>query len=501
MGSRQRRVRDSARGPYRIAPPRARSVTGATRRGVLGDDFLFGVATAGFQIEGGFNGPGEPRNNWYRFESEGRVVPSGIALDFWNDYETQLDHAVAAGANAFRFSLEWARCEPADGRIDDTAFARYADIIGACAERGIEPLVTLHHFTHPDWAGEDFWLDDRAPERFAEWTATAAAHLAPLARYWVTINEWNIFALQTYVTGDFPPARTGDVRAAVRAFDHLLAGHVLAYEAIHAVRPDAVVATNGFAFSTYGLERLGTDVLTARLAGVERADLRTWLASRRSRYETALGAGGVASRAVNRLVDLDRALPRTVAAVHASAHECTLDHIQTDYYNPSTMSHFRIPGHRTAGGRHWGPDRMLWDDPVDPERFGEHLAALQVTDRELWVVENGLCNRRRNGHAYERVDGWDRPRYLQAHLRTLVAAHDAGVPMRAYFHWCLADNYEWGSYEPCFGLYGVDRERGVRWLSTDSMGRDSATTYRRLIEGLTAGDRSVLTCPVEDLAR
>ncbi len=476
-------------------------MTDPTRPGVLPADFRYGVATAGFQIEGGFNGPGEPRNNWFRFESEGRVVPSGIALNFWNDYETHLDHAVAAGVNAFRFSVEWARCEPVDGRIDTDALDRYADIVDACRERGIEPLVTLHHFTHPDWAGEDFWLEDGAPERFAEWAEIAARALARHARHWVTVNEWNIFALQTYVTGDFPPARTGSLRAAVRAVDHLLTAHVLAYGAIHAVRDDAVVATNGFAFSTYGLERLGTDVLTARLAGVARGELRNWLASRRNRYEAALAGGGRLAGVVDRLIDLDRALPRTVAAVYASDHTCTLDHIQTDYYNPGTLSHFRVPGHQTAGGRHWGPDRMLWDDPVDPQRFGGHLAALAVADRELWVVENGLCNRRRNGRSHERADGWDRPRYLQAHLRALVAAHDAGVRLGGYFHWCLADNYEWGSYEPCFGLYGIDRERGVRWMTSDAMGRDSATTYRRLIEGLTNGDRTVLTCPVEELGR
>lgn len=467
---------------------------------LLPEDFRFGVATAGFQIEGGFNGPGEPRNNWFEFESTGRVVPSGIALDFWNTYETHLDHAVAAGANAFRFSVEWARCEPADGEIDDTALGRYADVVDACRERGIEPLVTLHHFTHPHWAGDDFWLRPEAPERFARWAEVAAGALAPSVRHWVTINEWNIHAIQTFVTGDFPPARTGDVRSAIRCMDHLLAAHVAAYEAIHRVRDDAVVATNGFAFSTYGLERLGTDVLTARLHGVDRSELRGWLASRRSRWQTAVGGHGAAARLLERLVDLDRALPRTVDAVYASGHDCTLDHVQTDYYNPTTLSHLRIPGHRTAGGRHFGPDRLLWDDPVDPDRFGTYLDALAVEGRELWVVENGLCNRRRKGHSYERGDGWDRPRYLQAHLRQMVAAHAAGIPVHAYFHWCLADNYEWGSYEPCFGLYGIDRERGVRWMTTDAMGRDAAGTYRTLIEGITSGDAAVLTAPVEELA-
>lgn len=489
-------------GSHPEPPPGSEPV--GNRVSLLPDGFLFGVATAGFQIEGGFNGPDEPRNNWFRFESTGRVVPSGIALDFWNDYERHLDRAVATGANAFRFSIEWARCEPAEGRIDESALARYADIADACTERGLTPLVTLHHFTHPEWVGENFWLGDTAPHRFAAWATVATRALAPVTRHWVTINEWNILAIQTYVTGDFPPALLGGIRPAIAAIDRLLAAHVAAYDAIRIEYDRAgldppVISTNGFAFDDYGLERLATDLLTARLHGVARDELRGWLASRRNRFRTAIGDTGMANRFIDRMVDLDRSLPRAVDAVYASPHVCTLDHVQTDYYNPGTASHFRVPGHRTAGGRHWGPDRLLWDDPVDPERFGRYLTALDVDGLELWVVENGLCNRRRNGMSFERLDGWDRPRYLQEHLRRVVAAHENGVAVGAYFHWCLADNYEWGSYEPCFGLYGVDRDRGVTWMDTDAMGRDAAGAYRTLIGGITSGDRGVLTCDPTEL--
>jgi beta-glucosidase len=111
------------------------------------------------------------------------------------------------------------------------------------------------------------------------------------------------------------------------------------------------------------------------------------------------------------------------------------------------------------------------------------------------VVENGLCNRVRNGRPYNRADGWDRPRYLRENIAAVVEAIDDGVPVTGYWHWSLVDNYEWGSYEPRFGLYGVDRHRGdhgMRWLGTDSMGGDAAGTYRRIISGLRDGDRSVL---------
>ena len=105
-------------------------------------------------------------------------------------------------------------------------------------------------------------------------------------------------------------------------------------------------------------------------------------------------------------------------------------------------------------------------------------------------MENGLCNRVRNGRSYPRPDGWDRPRYLAEHVAATVDAVAAGVPVTAYLHWSLVDNYEWGSYEPRFGIFGIDRDRGprgFRWLDTDSEGRDSAGAYRRLIRWAREG--------------
>ena len=104
-----------------------------------------------------------------------------------------------------------------------------------------------------------------------------------------------------------------------------------------------------------------------------------------------------------------------------------------------------------------------------------------------------MCNRLRRGRSFPRLDGWDRVRYLQENLRALVDAIDDGLSIGAYYHWSLTDNYEWGSYEPRFGLHGIDRERGVRILDDDALGYDAAGAYRRIIEGLRAGDRSVLT--------
>jgi beta-glucosidase len=465
----------------------------------LPDGFRVGVATAGYQIEGGYNGPGEPRNNWFRWEAEGRVEPSGNALDFWNRYEDVLDRAVAAGCDAFRLSVEWARCEPREGEIDEAAFDRYRSILDACHDRGLEPIVSLHHFTHPWWLGESFWLDAEAPARMAAWAGAAVERLGPSCSNWVTLNEINILAIETWLSGTFAPGGTVAMNKVVRTLDHLATAHVLAYDEVKRRFPAASAATNNFTFSLYELDRLLTDILTARLHGIDRDALGAWLTERRVEHAAATvpltGPERFFRAWARRSIPLGAALPRTVDAVYASPHRCTLDTAQIDYYNPSVAGHFSWPGRRTSGGRAWLPTTDLWDDRPDPERFRSFVPLSTVPGRPLWIVENGLCNRVRNGRAFPRLDGWDRPRYLRAHLRAVVELLDEGLPIGGYLHWTLADNYEWGSYEPRFGLYGIDRARGNRWLATDAMGHDAAGVYRQIIEGLRAGDRSVLEDP------
>src|SRR5271163_3474690 len=119
------------------------------RRDLVPSGFCFGVATAGYQIEGGFNGPDEPKNNWYGWESSGRVEPSGVAIGFFDRYEEYLDRVASLGCDSFRLSVEWARLVPEAGRIDDKAVGRYRAILEGCARRSLRPLVTLSHFTHP----------------------------------------------------------------------------------------------------------------------------------------------------------------------------------------------------------------------------------------------------------------------------------------------------------------------------------------------------------------
>ena len=468
---------------------------------MLPQGFRFGVATAGFQVEGGYNGPGEPKNNWYGWEAAGRVEPSGSAIGFWERYEDHLDLVAGLGCDSFRFSIEWARVEPEEGATDEAAVARYRAILGACHDRGLTPLVTLHHFTHPWWLGEDLWLRPDAPERFARWVRFAVEAFGDRCDKWVTVNEANVLAIQTYLLGSFPPGRVGAVSKMADALDHLVAAHVLGYEAIHARQPGATVATDNFSLSVYELDRLALDLLVARAHGVGRDGLVDWLAGRRAEHDRRVpapalpGRGGlerVLRAAAARALPLGRTLPAATAAVFDAGFDRLVDVAQLDFYVPAAADHFALPGRPSAGGRSWSVARDLWEDRPDPVGLVRYLEAATEPGLEVWVVENGMCNLVRRGRSYPRTDHWTRDRYLAESLGAVVDAVAGGVPVTGYWHWTLADNYEWGTYEPRFGLYGVDRERANAMGTLDAMGVDAAGAYRELISGLRAGDRSVL---------
>ena len=168
---------------------------------------------------------------------------------------------------------------------------------------------------------------------------------------------------------------------------------------------------------------------------------------------------------------------RAVDAVYDSPHDRTLDVLGLDWYDPAVGRHFRLPGHRTAGGRNRLPTRALWDEVPDPVGLDRGwLSAHAHWPRTF------RCGWSRTGCAVgsgtvapiPRLDGWDRPRYLREHVAAVMAAVDDGVPVAGYWHWSLVDNYEWGSYEPRFGLHGFDRtggDGGPGWMEDDAHGR------------------------------
>jgi beta-glucosidase/6-phospho-beta-glucosidase/beta-galactosidase len=413
--------------------------------------------------------------------------------------------------------------EPRPGEHDDAALELYGEILAMCVARGMEPMVTLHHFTHPWWLGEEFWLRPGSPDIFARHVERVVPVLAPHCRRWVSINEPNIVMLMGWVEGACPPGRRMALSDAFCVLDNLLTAHVLAADAITRIQSEAEVTLNTSSSSIYEHDRMLLDLLGVREAGIDPSDVDRYVDERRAIHDAAFPprhAGEAALRrffaavspygaehepgrghAWARLRGLTRrqAPRRVVTASHASSRPRAVDAVGFDWYDPVASHAIRVPGRRTPGGRDWTFGRALWD--VAPHPSG--LQAWSATEAALrpglplWVVENGMSTRVHDGRPLPRQDGMDRPRYVREHLGAVADAVAAGTPVRAYLHWSLVDNYEWGTYEPRFGLFGLDRSdpTAVRWMDTDANGDDAAGEFARVLAGLRAGDRSVLDLP------
>lgn len=289
-----------------------------------------GVAVGGFEDEGGYNGPGRPANNWSWWEAEGRARSSPALNPSWPRWADQLGAAAQAGCDTARVSIEWARCEPLDGRLDRRAVGDYGRLLDSCHDHGLQPVVTLHRVAHPAWLGVDFWLRPDSPERFRQWVEVAVDHFAGRAHQWVPVDQLNITALWAYLSGHRPPGRRLDVAATIRSLDHLLAAHVLAFDAIKERQPQAVVAMATRTLPVYELDRLLVDVVLSRSRGVGRHDLGVWLADRRDHFSAGTRAARTAVVWALRqwaasAVPLEQALARATAAVYDSPRLRSVD--------------------------------------------------------------------------------------------------------------------------------------------------------------------------------
>ena len=174
---------------------------------------LFGVAVSHFQVEG------DDPCDWTDWESAGKTRggPCGRAAGSWERYEEDAEAAAALGANAFRFSVSWSRVEPRRGEFDEAALERYARLVDRLDALGLEPVVTLLHYTHPRWFhAETPWTSTASVDAFARFAARTARALGPKARCWTVLNEPLVLVLGGFLDGQVPPG-IASARDAARA--------------------------------------------------------------------------------------------------------------------------------------------------------------------------------------------------------------------------------------------------------------------------------------------
>ena len=375
------------------------------------DNFLWGTATSAYQVEGD-----NTNADWWAWEKAAGKEPSAKACRHYEFYEQDFDLARGLNHNAHRLSIEWARIEPAEGQFSETEIKHYIDVIQALKRRGIEPVVTLHHFTNPQWLSQlGGWEDRRSVELFVRYVEVVTKALAPHVRYWITINEPTILTSHAYMFGVWPPQAKSFLRA-WKVHTNLADGHIAAYRKIHQVYNAAGLAVPKVGFSQHITAVVPcSSTLRNRLA----AGLRDYFFN----FEL-----------------LDRFVRnRSLDFIGVNYYSRHLVHV-TGWGLGDLLSQVCSQGHHPLKKNSLG-----WD--IYPEGLGQILMKLKRYNLPVMITENGICTE---------DDGqrWD---FIADHLRHVHAAIQQGVPVIGYLHWSLLDNFEWDKgFVPRFGLIHIN---------------------------------------------
>jgi beta-glucosidase len=466
--------------------------TSADRSGRFPDDFLWGSATAAYQIEGAVAEDGRTPSIWDTFShTPGRVLngdTGDVADDHYHLFRADVALMAELGLQAYRFSVAWPRITPEVtvdglGPVNESGLDFYRELVDELIAAGIEPAVTLYHWDLPQ-ALEDAggWTNRRTAERFAEYAEVVATALAPRVGVFITLNEPWCSAYLGYASGVHAPGRQ-DPAAALAAVHHLNLAHGLATSAIRRAVPDARVAlTLNLAWVRSPSGAAEDEDAVRRVDGLQNRVFLDPVMSGRYPKDVLVDTKAVTDWAFVRDGDLE--------LVHQVP-----DVLGLNYYSPTVVRTWdgerpraTADGHGDAAATPWiacenvefpeqpGPRTdMGW--PIDPTGMRELLLRLHrdYPGVDLMVTENGAAYPDQVA-ADGQVHDDDRIAYLRPHLAAVLEAVAAGAPVRGYFLWSLLDNFEWAyGYSKRFGIVHVDYDTQRRTI------KDSARWYSGVI--------------------
>lgn len=368
---------------------------------IFSDDFLWGASTAAHQVEGN-----NLNSDWWLIEQGPYGLQrSGDGLDSYHRFDQDMRLLADAGLNAYRFSIEWARVEPSPGQFSHAELAHYRRMIDTAKALGLTPVVTLHHFTHPIWFEEQgAWLGDGAVDTFARYVEFAAQILHDVD--WVcTINEPNMVAVMHGMRVRAARGEQFDPTVLATPDESIGRALIAAHRAAVPILRNATGAKIGMTVSAQAQEAA---------PGAEQK-----LAEVRYLWEDMYLEGCRGD-----------------------------DFVGIQAYSTQTVDRNGLVPHAPS------PDNTLVGLPYRPDALGIAVrhAHRFLDGMPILVTENGIAT----------GDDERRIAYTSDALRHLGEAMDEGANVLGYLHWSALDNYEWGHWEPTFGLIAVDRETFVR---------------------------------------
>ena len=391
------------------------------------EDFYWGAATSSHQVEGGnFNDWTEwERQNAGRLAQEAKAAwqewqtklfpqmaepknyLSGRACDHYHYYEQDFDIAKQLNHNAHRFSVEWSRIEPEEGNFKQEEIEHYRQVIKTLRERGLEPFVTLWHWTNPVWVRDmGGWENKKTIYYFLRYVGKLADAFGDDVKFWLPINEPTVYAGQGYIIGAFPPG-VKNIFTADKVLKNLMRAHKETFELLHKKFGDKV--------SVGSVHNLHYHTLYKRWIPLDN------LAKRILEYIQN-------TRAINLF------------------WSCS-DFIGLNYYYRDTVKF--VLGGRFGVADIENPNTEIsdlgWD--VFPEGIYYVLLSLKKYQKPVYITENGLAD----------IEDKRRADFIREHLFWVHKAMENGVDVRGYFYWSLLDNFEWDKgFWPRFGLVEVD---------------------------------------------
>ncbi len=415
-------------------------------------NFVWGVASSAFQIEGAAATGGKGASIWDDFCRLPGVIADGsdgqIACDHYHRLDADLDLIAGLGVKAYRFSISWPRIQAlGSGPALKSGMDFYNRLVDGLLTRGIEPYATLYHWDLPAelQRKQQGWADRDTAYRFAEYAALIAHALGDRVRSFATHNEPWVTATLGHELGIFAPG-VKNRAVAMQVSHHCLLSHGLAVQAMRSARPSLDI---GIVLNLSPVYAATASAADQHVAAREDGLLVRW-------YMDALLRGAYPADV---LQDLGTEAPHALAGDERLIAQ-PLDFLGVNYYHPIISSVARPFSHAREGVP---VTDMGWE--VAPSSFTDLLLRL---DRDyqlppLYITENGAAYR--DTLVAGAINDDERRAYIESHLGAVADAIDQGVDVRGYFLWSLLDNFEWASgYTKRFGIYYVDYATQARIL-------------------------------------
>ncbi len=429
-------------------------------------DFLWGAATAAYQIEGSPLADGAGASIWHRFSHTPGTIYEGhngdIACDHYRRWREDIEWMRRLNLNAYRFSIAWARILPEGrGRVNPKGLDFYKQLVDALLENGITPMITLYHWDLPaELQDHGGWVNRDCADWFAEYAQLLFRMLGDRVPLWVTLNEpWVVMALG-YLLGQHAPGMR-DIGSATRAGHHMLLAHAKAVQAFRAERLSHArigIVTN------LGPQQPATDSPQDQM-------IATLWHNFINRYFLDPIFRGEYPQAVLSFVG-EFAPPIREGDMELT--QIPIDFLGVNYYTRNVLTYDANDPFGSRSVRQEGKTytEMGWE--VYPEGLYEILCWIkhEYGDIPLYITENGAAFHDEVNEKGE-VEDTLREDYIRAHIEQCYRALQDGVLLKGFFYWSLMDNFEWAfGYSKRFGLLYVDYEtqrrimkRSGRWYA------------------------------------